>query len=161
MAMTMKAEGMEELSEILTKLGEQAEAVASAALYEGAGVMADAFTKAIGEIRTEPHPYNRRKGRRFPYPEEVEALNGKVGIAKFQKNGSEVNTVIGIQKDAGYTTVNGRKKPVAVIARSINSGTSFMKKQPVFRKAARTAQGAAMDAMTATGERLLKEIIGE
>ena len=39
------------------------------------------------------------------------------------------------------------QKPIEVIANSINSGTSFMKKQPFFRKAVNAAKAKAVSAM--------------
>lgn len=44
-------------------------------------------------------------------------------------------------------------KPIGVIANAINSGTSFMQKQPFFRKGVSKHQQAAMDAMKRRIER--------
>ena len=96
---------------------------------------------------------------RMPSPQEKAALERKVGIAKFRKNGSEVDTLIGISYDSGYTQISGKPKSVAVIARSINSGTSFMKKQPVFRRAKSQSQNAAKAAIVAKAEEMFDEII--
>ena len=57
--------------------------------------------------------------------------------------------------------MDGKRKPVAEIARSINSGTSFMKKQPFARQATNRSQAAAKEAMVAKAEKMLKEIINE
>ena len=57
MAYTMKVNGIEELSQMLNALGEQAEEVASRALYKGAGVMANAYSAAAKSIRTEEFHY--------------------------------------------------------------------------------------------------------
>ena len=46
----MKVDGMAEISELLGKLEERAPAVASGALYEGAGVMADEIRKGAETI---------------------------------------------------------------------------------------------------------------
>lgn len=159
MAMTITTEGMEELSQMLSKLGEKAPEVASKALYKGAGVVADEFTAAAGRIRTEPFKWKRPN--RMPSPEEKAALIGKSGIAKFKKSGSEVDTLIGISKSAGYVNLGKRKTAVLEIARSINSGTSFMTKQPVFRQAASRASGPAREAVAAEAEKLFENIIKE
>ena len=163
MAMTMKTEGLTEVSEMLTKLGAKAEDVASAGLYEGAGIVADAFTAATNKIATEKFHYLARPDltgtKRYPSPEEKAALMGKSGIAKFNKDGSEVDTIIGISRSAGYADVNGERKPVLLIARSINSGTSFMHKQPVYRKAASSSRDDAQAAIIAKIEKLFNDII--
>ena len=158
MAMTMSTEGLDELGAMLAKLGAKAQDVASGALFEGAGVVADAFTSAISGIQTEPFKYAREGETRLPSPEEKAALSGKSGIAKFNKNGSEVDTIIGISGAAGYADVAGKPKAVRLIARSINSGTSFMQKQPVFRKAKSASQGPAKAAVIAKAEQLLEEL---
>lgn len=159
MAMTIKTEGLTEVSEMLTQLGKQAEDVAAGSLYDGAGIVADAFTQAVRNIQTAPFKYAPPGRTRLPSPEEKAALMGKSGIARFDKNGSEVDTIIGISGAAGYADVNGKRKAVRMIARSINSGTSFMKKQPVFRRAKSTSEKAAKAAIVAKAEQMFDKII--
>ena len=160
MGMTISTEGIGELGEMLAKLGAKADEVASYSLYEGAGVVADAYKSAVNGIATEPFKYAPPGKTRLPSPEEKAALMGKSGIATFQKSGDEVNTLIGISGAAGYANVNGKPKAVRLIARSINSGTSFMKKQPVFRKAASGSKSAAQGKIVSKAEEMFNEIIG-
>ena len=68
--------------------------------------------------------------------------------------------MIGITGAAGYADINGKPKAVRLIARSINSGTSFMKKQPVFRKAVSSSKGRATNAIVSKAEEMFNEIIG-
>lgn len=163
MAMTIKTDGLTEVGEMLARLGNQAGDVASGSLYEGAGVVADAFTRGTASISTEKFHYLAKPEltgtKRYASPEEKAALIGKSGIAAFRKDGAEVDTVIGFSGDAGYTEINGRKKPVIEIARSINSGTSFMHKQPVYRKAVTSSQRAAKAAIVAKAEEMFNKII--
>ena len=163
MPMTINTEGMDELSRMLAQLGSKAQDVASGALYDGAGIVADAMKAAVNSIQAEPQ---RRKNRppaktpaRLPTPAEKAAVVGKTGIARFRKEGGDVNTLIGVTGNAGYADVDGKRKPVRLIARAINSGTSFMKKQPVFRKAASMSKGAAQAAIVAKAEEMFNEII--
>ncbi|MBO7662110.1 MAG: hypothetical protein J6U01_01930 [Clostridia bacterium] len=160
MAMTISTSGLDDLSAMLAKLGEKAQDVASGALFDGAGVVADAMSAAINGIHTEPFKYATGGQKRYPSPEEKAALTGKSGIAKFNKGGEEVNTLIGISGAAGYSEVAGKSKAVRLIARSINSGTSFMHKQPVFRKAVSGSSGAAKQAIVSKAEQMFNEIIG-
>ena len=160
MAMTIRTDGMEQLETVMSQLEEKAYDVASEALYEGAGVIGDAFTAAIGQIRTEPFRYAAGGRTRMPSPEEKAALIGKSGIARFNIDGDGVDTLIGISGAAGYANVNGRPKAVRLIARAINSGTSFMKKQPVFRRAKTASQGRAKAAIVKKAEEKFKEITG-
>ena len=148
MAWTIQVEGMDELVQGMDRLPEKAEQVAALALYEGAGVMADAVSQAVQGIATEPFKYAGRGKTRKPSPEEKAILaNAKHGVAKFQKTGVSVDTSVGYQS-AGYANLNGKTKPVPLIANAINSGTSFMKAQPFMRKA-RAKKGAAVAAIEA------------
>ena len=160
MALSIKTEGLSELSEMFEKLAEEAETVASEALYEGAKVVADSLASEVKKIRAEPQGKKNKKPEktpaRYPTPEEKAALASNIGIAKFKKNGSEVDTIIGVGH--GYMNVNGKKKAVALIARSINSGTSFMHKQPFIRKAVNKSRAAAKAAIIAKAEEKLNEI---
>ena len=159
MAWDLHTDGLTEVSEMLGRLADKAQDVAVGSLFDGAGIVADAFKGAVGSIRSES--FTHKKQHRLPSPEEKAALAGKTGIAKFNKNGSEVDTLVGFTKDAGYAQLGKRKVAVRLIARSINSGTSFMAKQPVFRRAGNAAKGAAAEAIVAKAERMLKEIISE
>lgn len=135
MAFTMKSSGMEELVKRLDKLGDKAQGIASQALYEGAAVAADAVSQAVRGIVTEPFRYGTIENRRKPSPEEKTILvNAKKGVSKFKKTPDSVSTNVGLN-NSGYAQLKGKTVPVPLIANAINSGTSFMQKQPFFRKA--------------------------
>ena len=158
MAMTMQVTGIEELSRKLSALESSAEEVAARALYDGAGVMADAYTHAASSIKAQKFRYAFGGRKRYPSFEEKAAVEGKTGIAKFDKNGSEVETSVGLSGKLGYVTIGGKQKAVRKIAYAINSGTSFMTKQPVFRKAATQAREAASAAIVSKADQLIDEI---
>lgn len=187
----VSTEGMDDLARMLDSLGNAAQGVAAAALYEGAGIMADAVSRAVHGIATEPFKYAGNGKQRKPSPEEKAILlgAGSAGISKFRKNGLTVDTSVGFN-NAGYAAVTwhhmsrsartnykhnagktavtpayqksakgGNAKPIAVIANAINSGTSFMTKQPFFRKAVNQAKGAALSKIDSEAQRLAEEII--
>lgn len=157
MAVTIKTDGMEELNNMMAKLGEKAYDVAAESLYEGAADIANAFTNAINRIQTEP--WKGKRDKRKPSPAEKAALLRKSGIATFDRSGEGVDTLIGISGAAGYAKIGGTKKAVRLIARSINHGTSFMPKQPVFRQAISSSQGKAKKKIVSKAEELFNEII--
>ena len=158
MAITMQIEGLAQLGEQLSRLGEDAGKVASQGLYEGAGIMAEEIRSGAESIQTAPFHYTVF-GTRLPSPEEKAAvLEAGVGIAKFDRNGSEVNTSVGY-RNAGYAQVNGKTKPIPQIVNAINSGTSFMQKQPFVRKAATSGAKKAGEAITRTIEQKFNEIM--
>jgi len=146
MAYQLKVDGMAELSETLSKMEEAAPAIAAKALYQGAGIMAEEIRKGAAQIKTAPFQY-AKNGTRLPSPEEKQiVMDAGAGIAKFNKNGTEVDTSVGYRA-SGYADLNGKTKPIPLIVNSINSGTSFMKKQPFIRKAANSGGKKAMAAM--------------
>ena len=157
MPMTMKVEGLDELSRKLNDMENRAGEVAARALYAGAGVMADAYKRAVNDIRAAPFRYAFGGHTRLPSLEEKAALAGAAGIAKFQGSATEIDTVVGIS-GAGYVEIAGRKKAVKLIANSINSGTSFMEKQPIYRRAVTNTRKAASEAMVKTADRVIEEI---
>lgn len=158
MPYTMKSEGLKELSDMLDKMEKNAGQVASLALYDGAGAMADEIRKQAKNIKTAPFKYAAHGNTRLPSPEEKEIVeNADVGIAKFNGSGTEVNTSVGY-KNAGYTILAGKLKPVPMIVASVNSGTSFMKKQPFFRKAVSNGTKKATEAMIRRADEVIKEM---
>jgi len=172
MAYNVSTEGMDELSRTLGSLGNAAQGVAAAALYEGAGMMADAVSSGIEGISTDLFRYAKDGQQRKPSPEEKAILRGagKAGIAKFTKGGTSVDTSVGFN-NAGYAAVswktrksrttyemNGQTvKPVPMIANAINSGTSFMQKQPFFRKAVSRTQAKAKARIESEVLRMLED----
>lgn len=163
MAREMKISGMDEISQMLSQCGERAEAIAAKALYNGAGTVADAVKAQMSKIKTGATTYReayRKTGIRLPSVEEKEIVERycQPGIKKFDKNGSEVSTSIGLKAD-GYAMLNGKMVPVAVIARSINSGTSFMDKQPFVKKGVNTVKKAVEAQISADIDAGMQSII--
>lgn len=157
MAYQMKVDGMTEISDLLDRMEQEAPKVAAGALYEGAGIMADEIKKGAESIQTAPFQYTKN-GTRLPSPEEKAIVTAaSAGIASFSKNGTEVDTSVGY-RNAGYADLNGKQRPIPVIVNSINSGTSFMKKQPFVRKAARTGGTKAISRMKEYIENAFEEM---
>lgn len=155
----MQITGLDEFSDKLTQAGEHATGIAKAALYEGAGVIADAIRGSLDEIQTGPFHWAKDGETRLPSPEEKAAvMSAKYGVAKHQGSGAEINTVVGIG-GSGYKMVAGKRVPVAVILRSIQSGTTYMRPQPVVRKAINRAKSAAAGKIAAEAEARLQKIL--
>jgi len=147
MAYELKVDGMAEVSELLSKMEKAAPAIAAEALYEGAGIMSAEIKSAAEAIKTGPG--SDRNDARYPTPEEKAAvLSVGAGIARFDKNGTEINTSVGY-RNAGYIDIKGKRKPIPQIVNAINSGTSFMHKQPFVKKASKSGGAKAMGVMKA------------
>ena len=129
--------------EKFSELPEKAADAAALSLYEGAAIVADAVSNAVQGIATEPFKY-RKNGTRLPSPEEKAIVaEARRGVSKFRKSPLRVDTSVGFQ-NSGYAQLAGRTVPIPVIANAINSGTSFMKKQPFYRRAVSQSRGAAL-----------------
>lgn len=130
------------------------------------GISTEPFKYATGGRKRKPSPEEKA----------ILQGAGSAGIARFKKNGVHVDTSVGFNNAGYATVKwnhmkSGRRtnykynresqrvtqqygrnkggenaKPVPVIANAINSGTSFMEKQPFFRKAVSKAKGKARDA---------------
>lgn len=156
----MKVDGMVEISKLLSQMADAAPGVAAQALYEGAGIMAKEINEGAASINTAPFKWasSRRGETRLPSPEEKAIVQeAAAGIARFDKNGAEVNTSVGF-RNAGYAQLKGKTVPIPKIVNAINSGTSFMPKQPFVRKAARSGANKAMNAMKATIEEAFEKM---
>ena len=106
MPFSIEWEGADELLRKMDKLPEKAAKIAAEAVYEGAGVMADAVGKAIGSIQTEQFKYAKDGKKRLPSPEEKAILEkAKHGVAKFRNDGTVIQTSIGFQND-GYAKIS-------------------------------------------------------
>lgn len=145
MAYIMQTDGVDAIKKMLDKLGQTAQQSASKALYKGAGIMADEMERQAGSIKTAPFHYAVFL-QREPSPEEKAIVEGAVGISRFRKDGNNVQTSVGYG-NAGYAEIAGKRKPIPLIANAINSGTSFMQKQPFVRKAANRASSKASAAI--------------
>ena len=177
MPFSLQVDGLKELAGKLDKLPEKAADVAALALYDGAGVVADAVSRGVQGISTEPFRYAAGGRKRKASPEEKAILQqAPKGVAKFKKNTLNVSTSVGFQ-NSGYSAITWNhartnirtkykvddsgqakhasvgsgvsSKPVPLIVNSINSGTSFMEKQPFLRKAFSQSKKAAEAAIEA------------
>ena len=158
MAFYMEVTGMDELTAKMQKLPDKGADVAALALYEGAAIVANAVSAAVQGIATEEFHYTKF-GKRLPSPEEKAILlSAKRGVAKFNKNQSRVDTSVGMQ-NAGYGNLNGKTKPIPQIANAINSGTSFMEKQPFMRKAFNRSKNDAVEKIEQELEKRIEEMI--
>lgn len=142
----MSVTGTRELSAMLESLGKDSQEIAKRGLYQGAKIVADAVKANISGLPvTDDYgtPSRPRDGIRAY---EKDGLMAGMGVASHRAGGGKVDTSIGFH---GY---NSRGKPNAVIARSVERGTSFMKANPVVKPALAATRGAAKAAMIREAE---------
>lgn len=116
------------------------------AIYKGAAIVADAVKANIPSL-PKSSCSNLEKA----------ALMDGLGIAKMRDDGGMWNVKIGFD---GYDSIKTKTfpkgRPISMIARSIESGTSFRKKHPFVAPAVNATKAAAEMAMA---EEINKELL--
>lgn len=144
--------GLDEYLAQLGNLSERADGLAGRAIYEGAKIVADQIRKNIESLPVQDGPVKGK--RRDPYPDEKEGLLAGLGVAKKKVSDGFINVKIGMD---GYnnrvTTKYPQGHPNAMIARTINAGSTFMNRHPFITSAVNNSRAAAQEKM--------KEIIEE
>lgn len=157
---TLKFKGIDEYVDKLDQAQEQANGILKRALYDGAGVLADEVRKEIQVLpvqRTNPAPGEHLNGV-FSY--EKDGLLNSMGVAKMRNDGGHIGTRIFFD---GYNRMRSKKypngHPNALIARSINAGTSVRTKIPFLNRAASKAKAKVEAAMQARLDSDLNKIM--
>lgn len=149
----LDASGTEDLTRMLQGIGEQSPEIIKRAVFDGAGMLADAVAQAVEGLPTEPfHPLPGARNGADPLnvlteDDRDDLLNG-IGIAKFENTGDGSNTAVSFD---GYSRHKSKEfpngVPLAVIARSIESGSSTRRKHPFVRPAVNGAKNGILAAM--------------
>lgn len=129
----------------IRKLGEMLDQeVCGKAVYKAAGIVTDSIRSGISSVptRTKEHPKTGLS------PSERSGLEKGLGIAKLSNDNGFVNVKIGF---AGYNDHSTKRwpsgQPNAVIARSIERGTTFRHATHFVKKAVASTRKEAIDAM--------------
>lgn len=150
----IKFTGLDEYIEKISKLNALAEVYVEKAIGEGAKVVADNTKKALQNIPVDNRGF-------VPYRTSInqKQKNGLIesfGIASLRRDGNFINVKTGFDGYNGIITKRWPQgQPNVVIARTLESGTSFMPKNPVITNATRESKDAVLKAME---ESLIKSI---
>lgn len=133
----------------LKTLQNKSDEVIGRAVYDGAAVVADAIRKEIDAI---PIVQNQRGTPEHPIDgvtrTQKRGLQDGFGISPVQNDRGFINVRLGF---AGYNKTKTKKypkgQPNALIARAVNSGTSFRKKRRFVDKAVTASRAKAENAM--------------
>ena len=133
-----KFEGLDEYLRQLEKLSQNSEETIGKAIYEGAGVVAKACAAAI-----EALPVSNQYNSGVITSVQKAGLKEGFGISHAQTDGDYRHVKLGFDGYNGQKTKkfpNGQ--PNSMIARSINSGTSWRRKNPFMDKATASSKSA-------------------
>lgn len=139
----------------LSAFGDNSEEVAKSVVYQGASVVADAIKNALKSL-----PIQEGENGLPPYVQDGEQLYGvtrkqrgdlvdSMGLAPIQEfRHGYIDTKVGWD---GYGSVKTKAYPQGLpnqlLMRSVESGASFRKKNPVVRKATASVRDAALEKM--------------
>lgn len=160
---TFVFEGLDEFINLCMVTDKELDRIIGRSIHPGARVMASSIEGAIQAIETDdgkgtPH----RKGapmRRGPTEQQKASLISDFGIAIIRKERFGYNVKCGWD---GYNTVRTARypngQPNAMIARSVNSGTSFMRPQHFLDRAVNSAELTTVETIRDEFERLVQRI---
>ena len=155
--------GLDDIVNGLGAVGEAGLPIIKASLYEGAQIVADQIKAGIEGLPVDT-PRWLSNGDRYNalVEQDKEDLANSMGIMKFARDAEGVRTVIGF---AGYgrhkTKKYSRGLPMAMIARSIESGSSVRKKTPFVRPAVNASKTRAKAEIVAQAESRIREVINK
>ena len=137
--------GLDEYVSRLNKLNGDTDRLVKRTVYVGADVVADTIKQAINGLPTDNSSYKKDGIRTGP---------------PMRKELTETNVKLGFD---GYNRVVTKRwsqgQPNAMIARSIESGTSWMVKNPFVSKATRSAKKIAEEQMKKEFEEEIEKLM--
>lgn len=152
------------LKEYQLKLSELAalseERVLGKAVYDGAEIAADIVRQEIQGLPTDERWGTPEYPKAGPSQKEKDGLLESFGITPIRNDNGFVNVKLGFDGYQGKPTRKyPRGKPNQMIARSIESGTSFMRQTPFVKTAVRRARKPAVEAMKKRVEQEIDQIM--
>ena len=146
--------GIENYIKNLEDLEFGADEMAKKAVYEGAKIVTDAIRTSIQALPVGPP----REGK-VTQAQKAGLLEG-LGIAGFRQDGTFINVKVGMD---GYNSEKSRKypngQPNALIARSLESGSSFAPKRPFIGPSVNRTKGAAERAIAEKLDDEIKKVM--
>lgn len=152
--------GLDDYVEQLERLSNASRECIGEAIYQGAGFVADKVKEATRALPIdERHVKDGQMLNGITRKQKAGLLDG-FGIAPLRDDNDYLNVKLGF---AGYNSVKTKTfpngQPNAVIARSVNSGTSFRQRIPFVDDAVRQAKKACEEKMKDTIENEIKKVM--
>lgn len=144
--MSCKAVGFDAFFDELKEIAGDTKEICGRCIFEGGRVMADGLKAKIDSIPA----WQNEPGHRARGVTDVEraGLKEGLGIAKMRTNGDEFDISIGFDGYNGDVTPKyPGGHPNSMIARTVESGTSWFAKTPFISQTGRANKGAAEAAM--------------
>lgn len=157
---TFKFEGVDKLVAQYEKLESNTDKIIGQAIYNGADVVMSFVENAVEGLATDNHYGSAEKPTSGPTTLQKLGLKYSLGIAKMQNDHGFRNVKIGFD---GYNKIKTKAwpqgQPNLMVARAIESGTSWMRKQPFMRKAEQSAKGPCEAIMASTVDKEIQRLV--
>ena len=161
MMATIRMTGIEEYSRALQELERRTrDEVIGRAVYEGTAIVADAVKSELTNLPTD----SGRGSQEHPLDginrAQKTALIAAMGVSRMQEKDGFVHTKIGFD---GYNPIKTKRwmqgQPNAMIARSAERGTSFLKANPFMKRAVRQCKKRVIGIMGTIVDAEIKKIM--
>ena len=153
-------EGVDELVAQYQKLAGKSQEIMGKAVFYGADVVMRHIRGGVEGIATDNHYGTAENPFIGPSTYAKEGLIRSLGITPARYDGDFYNVKIGFD---GYNGLKTKKypqgQPNSMIARSIESGTSWMQKQPFMRQAENAAKGPCEKVMAEVVDKAIQQIV--
>lgn len=151
-----KFEGLDEYLRRLESLEGDSRAAIGRAIYDGAGIVAREVADEIKKLPVN----NQHQSNGVTSVQKAGLIEG-FGISHIEDDGAYRNVKLGFDGyNKQYTKNHPKGQPNALIARAVNSGTSFRKKNPFVDRATRRAKSKCENAMREVIEKSINSIMG-
>ena len=164
MAKLMVGSGLDTYIATLEQLaGPALDADMKRAIYEGAGVMIDAVKAEVNALPVyagfkRGTPENKIEGVSIA---QKKGLMDGLGISRMRYDGDFLNAKIGAD---GYNGIKTKRwpqgQPNAMVVRSLEAGTSFLKRSPIITRAVRKARAKTEKTMADAYDKALRQRLG-
>lgn len=164
MARLKQLKGLTEFSTKLATLGQlsQINRVFKVALFDGAAVVADTLRQEIESLPTGREYGTQDHPSATILPAQKRGLQDGMGIAEMKNNGEGWDTMVGF---TGYNSVKTSYfpsgQPNAMIAASVEGGTSTRQRNAFITRALRKSREKANAAMAASADGQINQIMEE
>lgn len=158
--MPIVVEGFEDYIEQLITTDKQLDRICGRSLHPGAKIIANVCKEKLQNLRTDDTLFRWNGGfRHGPTTRQKKFLIESMGIAKIRHIGNSYDVKLGFD---GYNDIVSERwpagQPNAMIARSVNSGTSFMEAQPFMNQSITESEAAVIKAIEKQFEYELEKI---
>ena len=158
---TIRMTGIEEYSRALLELERRTrDEVIGRAVYEGSAIAADEVKGALEALPTDGGTGTQAKPLDGINRVQKTALIAAMGVSRMQEKNGFVHTKIGFD---GYNPIKTKRwpkgQPNAMIARSAERGTSFLKANPFMKRAVQQCKKRVIGIMGTIVDAEIKKIM--